>query len=212
MIEFDYVINCAGLYADQIAQQFGFSKNYRILPFKGIYLYADVSAPPLRRHIYPVPNLKNPFLGVHHTISVDGHHKIGPTAIPALWREQYKGLENFKWNEFLQILGDEVRLFFSANFDFKGLATEEIKKYYRPFLVKDAASMAKEVRVSNYNHWGRPGMRAQLFDLQKKKLEMDFIVEGNQKSFHILNAVSPAFTASRPFAEQCLTRIDQLRN
>jgi L-2-hydroxyglutarate oxidase LhgO len=62
-----FIINAAGLYSDKIARDFGFSKNYRILPFKGIYLYSNETVNPLKTHIYPVPNLKNPFLGVHHT-------------------------------------------------------------------------------------------------------------------------------------------------
>ena len=52
-----YVVNAAGLYADRMARDFGFSERYRILPFKGLYLYAEASAPTLRTHIYPIPNL-----------------------------------------------------------------------------------------------------------------------------------------------------------
>ena len=90
-----YVINAAGLYADKIAHEFGFAQHYRILPFKGLYLYADDKLAPLRTNIYPVPDLRNPFLGVHHTITLEGHTKIGPTAIPCFWREHYQGFQNF---------------------------------------------------------------------------------------------------------------------
>ena len=90
-----FVINAAGLYADKIARDFGFSKNYYILPFKGLYLYANNVDQSLRTHIYPVPDLNYPFLGVHFTVGVDGAVKIGPTAIPAFWREQYEGLSRF---------------------------------------------------------------------------------------------------------------------
>jgi len=75
-----YVVNAAGLYADRIARDFGFSDRYRILPFKGLYLYANEEAAALRTNVYPVPDLGNPFLGVHFTVTVDGHAKIGPTA------------------------------------------------------------------------------------------------------------------------------------
>ena len=92
-----YVINAAGLYADKIAKDFGFSEHYRILPFKGLYLYANDRAKPLRTNIYPVPDLRNPFLGVHHTVTSDGHTKIGPTAIPCFWREHYHGFHNFSY-------------------------------------------------------------------------------------------------------------------
>ena len=59
-----YLINAAGLQADRIAQAYGFGRRYRILPFKGLYLPARPEAPPLRTHVYPVPDLGNPFLGV----------------------------------------------------------------------------------------------------------------------------------------------------
>jgi L-2-hydroxyglutarate oxidase len=77
-----YVINCAGLYADKIALDFGFSKRFRILPFKGLYLESEEPAESLRCHVYPVPSASNPFLGIHATVKADGRWKIGPTAIP----------------------------------------------------------------------------------------------------------------------------------
>lgn len=203
-IEAGYVINAAGLHADTIARKYGFSSEYRILPFKGLYLYADKSAPKFKRHIYPVPNLHNPFLGVHHTLTVDGESKIGPTAIPALWREQYNGLTRFDIQEFIQILGDEISLMFSKEFDFKNLAMQEIKKYSRTRLVNESAEMATDVHLKNYTSWGKPGIRAQLFHTKKRKLEMDFIFEFDKDSLHVLNAVSPAFTCAMPFSEYLL--------
>ena len=65
----------------------------------------------IRKHIYPVPNLKNPFLGVHFTITISGKVKIGPTAIPAFWRENYEGISRFNLNEFLEVLFYEAKLF-----------------------------------------------------------------------------------------------------
>jgi L-2-hydroxyglutarate oxidase len=79
-----HVVNAAGLYADRVAQQFGFAHEYTMLPFKGLYLYCKDSVQ-LRTHIYPVPNLSTPFLGVHFTRAVDGVSKIGPTAIPGIF-------------------------------------------------------------------------------------------------------------------------------
>ena len=103
-----YVVNAAGLYADRIAQGFGFSEQYRILPFKGLYLYSNERPGAVRTNIYPVPNLHNPFLGVHATITVDGLMKIGPTAIPAFWREQYAGIKNFSFSDCIEILGRQM--------------------------------------------------------------------------------------------------------
>ena len=89
-----YVVNAAGLYADRIARDYGFSEHYRILPFKGLYLYSSEPAGSIRTNIYPVPDLKNPFLGVHFTVAASGKAKIGPTAIPrALERAVCRGGE-----------------------------------------------------------------------------------------------------------------------
>ena len=195
-----YVVNAAGLYADRIARDFGCSQHYTILPFKGLYLYSSEPAGALKVHIYPVPDLKYPFLGVHYTITVDGKIKIGPTAMPAFWREHYTGVARFDLGEFLEISTRELGLMFNAGFDFRGLARAELKKYSRRVLVEQAARLMKGVRLEDYTHWGRPGIRAQLLDLRTRKLEMDFVVETGEHSLHVLNAVSPAFTCSLPIA------------
>ena len=208
--EAGYIINAAGLYADTIGKDFGFSKDYSILPFKGLYLYSTEPAGTLRTNIYPVPNLHNPFLGTHFTVMVDGRSKIGPTAIPAFWREHYSGLNGFKLEEFVDILLRQTSLFAFSNFDFKQLAWEEIQKYYRPRLVELASNLLKEVKLQNYKLWGKAGIRAQLLNVKEKKLEMDFVLEGDSKSFHILNAVSPGFTCALPFAEYVCEEINRL--
>jgi len=198
--EAGYVVNAAGLYADKIARDYGFSEHYRILPFKGLYLYSDEAPGAIRTNIYPVPDLRNPFLGVHFTVTVDGHAKIGPTAIPAFWREQYTGLGNFRFSELVDILLRQAGLFFGSGFDFKSLAVEELRKYVRPHLVGLAGALMEGIRVQDYRRWGKPGIRAQLLDVRRKKLEMDFVFQHDDKSMHVLNAVSPGFTCSLPFA------------
>jgi (S)-2-hydroxyglutarate dehydrogenase len=207
----DYVINAAGLYADRVALDFGFSREYRILPFKGIFLYSDEPHGSIRTNIYPVPDLRNPFLGTHFTLLADGHAKIGPTAIPAFWREQYEGLGNFKMGEFTEILWREMGLMWSSGFDFKRLAVEETWKYYRPRLVSLAAELLEGVEAKNYRRWGKPGIRAQLLNIQTRKLEMDFVLQGDKQSLHVLNAVSPAWTCSLSFAKHVCDKIAGLR-
>ncbi|MEN3369764.1 MAG: (S)-2-hydroxyglutarate dehydrogenase [Verrucomicrobiota bacterium] len=205
-----HIINAAGLYADKIAQDFGFSENYRILPFKGLYLHSDEPPGSLRTNIYPVPDLRNPFLGVHFTVKEDGHIKIGPTAIPAFWREQYGAFDNFRFGEFVEILFREAGLMFSSSFDFKQLAVEELKKYSRPHLVALASRLASGVDVNHYRRWGQPGIRAQLLDITSRKLEMDFVIEGDERSTHLLNTVSPGWTCSLPFASYVVDRIEKI--
>jgi L-2-hydroxyglutarate oxidase LhgO len=198
--EAGYVVNAAGLYADHVARGFGFSRNYRILPFKGLYLYSSEPGGAIRTNIYPVPDLRHPFLGVHFTVTADAHVKIGPTAIPAFWREQYQGLGNFRLSEVLEIALRQMGLVVSSGFDFVRLALEEIRKYSRARMVSLASALAKGVKIEHYRQWGKPGIRAQLLDIKKKKLEMDFVFEGDDRSFHILNAVSPGFTCCLPFS------------
>jgi L-2-hydroxyglutarate oxidase LhgO len=196
-----YVINAAGLYADQVARDFGFSEHYRILPFKGIYLYSEEAPGSLRTNVYPVPDLRNPFLGVHFTVPVNGRTKIGPTAIPAFWREQYKGLANFKMAELAEILWRDLGLMFFSGFDFKRLAGEETLKYFRRRLVSLASALLEGVELKHYQHWGKPGIRAQLLNIKTRKLEMDFLIQADSKSLHVLNAVSPAWTCALPFSK-----------
>jgi L-2-hydroxyglutarate oxidase LhgO len=205
-----YVINAAGLHADRIAQDYGFSDHYRILPFKGLYLYANERAGPLRTNIYPVPDLRNPFLGVHHTVTLDGHTKIGPTAIPCFWREHYNGLGNFRLREFLEVIGRETELLIRNDFGFRKLAWDEMQKIYRPRIVALAAELVSGVRTEYYTKWGVPGIRAQLLDTQTRKLEMDFKMEGDDRSFHVLNAVSPAFTCAMSFTDYAFEQIELL--
>jgi L-2-hydroxyglutarate oxidase LhgO len=207
-----YLVNTAGLYADRIARDFGFSQNYRILPFKGLYLYAQEPAGTFfRTNIYPVPDLRNPFLGVHFTLTVDGKTKIGPTATPAFWREQYAGWDRFRWEEFLDILLRQAGLFFFSGFDFKGLAMEELRKYSKAHLVSLATGLAENIRPEHYKKWGKPGIRAQLLNTRERKLEMDFVLEGDDCSLHVLNAVSPGFTCALPFAEHVCDEIERRR-
>ena len=206
-----YVINAAGLYADRIAQDFGFARDYRILPFKGMYLYANEGANAVRTNIYPVPDLANPFLGVHYTVTADHKVKIGPTAAPAFWREHYTGIANINLVELGEIVAREAGLFLRNDFGFRHLALSELRKYSKKRMVSMAACLATGVDPRNYTDWGQPGVRAQLLNIRERRLEMDFRFEGDDRSFHVLNAVSPAFTCSLPFSHYLFDRIERLR-
>jgi L-2-hydroxyglutarate oxidase LhgO len=108
-------------------------------------------------------------------------------------------------------LRDEAILFFRNDFNFRGIALEEIKKYSQAYLVSQASALLEGVKPENYRTWGRPGIRAQLYDHQDKRLVMDFMIEGNQQGLHVLNAISPAWTAAMPFAEYVADRAEQLQ-
>jgi L-2-hydroxyglutarate oxidase len=205
--EGEHIINCAGLYADKIAHEYEFGRDYVIIPFKGLYLKYKKNTTDIRTNIYPVPNLKNPFLGVHFTKTVDGEIKIGPTAIPAFWREHYRGLENFKWNEFVQICSKEAKLFLKNSFNFRSLAFEEMAKYRRSHFINLSLKLVKDLDVNGFGDFLKPGIRAQLLNKKTNMLVQDFVVEGDKYSTHVLNAVSPAFTCSFPFATYVIDRL-----
>jgi L-2-hydroxyglutarate oxidase LhgO len=208
-IDAGYVVNAGGLYADSIAKDFGFSKDYAILPFKGLYLKSDEPPGAYKTNIYPVPDLKNPFLGVHFTVQVKGNAKIGPTAIPALWREQYNGVKNFRLSEFVDIAARSTALMVASEFEFKRLALSEVRKYSRHHMVHLAKALATEVDVSRFRHWAEPGIRAQMIHTKTGKLEMDFVLEGDNRSMHVLNAVSPGWTCSLPFTSYVSDEIEK---
>jgi len=207
--EVGHLVNAAGLYADKVARDFGFSEDYAILPFKGIYLKSNEQKGAYKTHIYPVPDLEYPFLGVHFTITVDGVTKIGPTAIPAFWRENYDGFNGFSLGEVVDIGLRFASLFASSEFKFSRLAMTEIRKYSRNHLVSLARKLATGVTESNFREWGKPGIRAQLVNTKKRKLEMDFVLEGDNESTHVLNAVSPGWTCSIPFSAYVVDYIDR---
>ncbi len=202
-----HIVNAAGLYADVVAHWFDVGNDYRMLPFKGLYWYGSWEPGRLQRHVYPVPDARNPFLGVHLTVTVDGRAKIGPTAIPALWREDYGGVHGLKAAESLEIARTYPRFFTSKDHDVPGLIRSELPKYSRKHLVRQAAALVPSVRVEDFTEKGRVGVRAQLFHLPTKKLEMDFVVERGESSTHILNAVSPGWTSSLAFASYVIDAV-----
>ncbi len=196
----DKIINCAGLYADKVAQDFGFGKRYTMVPFKGLYLKYTKNKDDVSVHVYPVPNLKNPFLGVHFTKTVNGDIKIGPTAIPAFWRENYDIRHGFDFKEMSEVLFYETKLYASNAFNFRALAHEEMRKYDKKYFIGLAQSMVKRIDPEGFTDWTKPGIRAQLLNRTTLNLVQDFVVEGDGQSVHVLNAVSPALTCSLPFA------------
>ncbi len=195
------LINCAGLYADKIAHDLGFGNKYTIIPFKGLYLKYKKNKSDVRMNIYPVPNPKYPFLGVHFTTTVDGTIKIGPTAIPALWRENYSGLARFSLSEFLNIGCWETLLFATNAFNFRSLAYEESRKYFRKHFIGLAKKLLPTIDEDGFGDFAPPGIRAQLLNKSTRELVQDFVVEGDSTSVHVLNAVSPGWTCSFPFAD-----------
>ena len=198
-IKFVRLVNAAGTFADRVAGAFGIGGNYRVLPFKGTYKKLKKEKSYLvRGNIYPVPDLRNPFLGVHFTRSVRDDVYIGPTAIPVLGREEYGFMDDLSL-ESLSILYREGVLFF-ANDGFRGAALTEIRKYSARNLLKEARGLLPGIGIDDIEDTPKCGIRPHLVDWDTKKLVTDFVVIKDGGSVHILNAISPAFTCSMSFA------------
>ena len=201
LIKYKVIINCAGLYADKVAHEFGFGLNYSVMPFKGTYLKYTPKKIPIHTNIYPVPSKDNPFLGVHFTFTAEGVLKIGPTAAPAFWRENYKGFDNFCLSELLEIIKQNGSALVKNSFNYRSHAKEELKKMSRAYLISLASDMVKDIDLDGFSEWMDSGIRAQLIKKNDLSLVSDFIVEGDINSVHVLNAVSPAFTSSLYFSQ-----------
>lgn len=198
-IRFEKFINAAGTFADRVAREFGVGSEYRIQPFKGTYRkLVPGSSHLVRGNIYPVPDLRNPFLGVHFTRGASDEVYIGPTAIPALGREEYGFLDDLSLETLSILWRDGILLF--TNDGFRTAAVSELKKYSGRLFLKEARGLVPELRMRDIEDTPKAGIRPQLVDWNSKELVMDFVVVRDGNSLHILNAISPAFTCSMAFA------------
>jgi L-2-hydroxyglutarate oxidase LhgO len=199
-ITFAKLVNAAGTFADKVASAFGVGGDYKVLPFKGTYKKLKKEKSYLvRGNIYPVPDLRNPFLGVHFTRSVHDEVYIGPTAIPVFGREEYGFLDDLSL-ESLSILFRDGVMFF-ANDAFRYAALTEIRKYSARNLIEEAKGLLPSVGIGDIEDTPKSGIRPQLVDWRTKELVTDFVVVREGDSLHVLNAISPAFTCSLAFAK-----------
>ena len=132
-------------------------------------------------------------------ISRDGHHKA--KRYSAVYQQQGRAVLDSDVNEFADIVTQEARLFMTNAFGFRNLAFEEMRKYNKKYFIGLAQNMVQAIDPKGFTEYTKPGIRAQLLDKKTRKLILDFVIEGDQHSTHILNAVSPAFTCAFPFAE-----------
>lgn len=199
-IGFSRFVNAAGAHCDTVARLFGVGTNYRLIPFKGVYRLLSKEAPfTVNSSIYPVPDIRNPFLGVHFTRGVHGDVYLGPTAIPAFGRENYGILAGIDAEGFGIALEDLV--LFLANRQFRSVALSEPLKYIPSCFYRDAARLVKELSPADVLPSAKVGIRPQLVDWTTKQMVMDFMVVADGSSLHVLNPISPAFTSSMDLAQ-----------
>ncbi len=211
-INYGHLINCSGLYADRVAKKFNVGEKYRLFPFKGIYwAVRNNSEIKINRNIYPVPDLNVPFLGVHFTPSADEIPTIyiGPTATPALGRENYKGLDAFEpfstFSNLLSLAGQYLQ----NNGGFRKYVHEQLLLALKPVMLNSAKKLIPSITNYDIVACEKVGIRSQLFNLDEEKLEDDFLCLDGPSSTHVMNAISPAFTASFSLADLIIDQMIQ---
>lgn len=201
-----YLITCAGLQSDRVAAMSGADKSPQIVPFRGDYLKLKPEKTYLTRGmIYPVPDPRFPFLGVHFTRRHDGEVWLGPNAVYAFAREGYgkldvnlrDNLETLLFPGFWKMVSkhwkmgtDEMRRDFS-----KKLFVELCKKYVPEVTEDDCVD-------------GPSGVRAQALGADGALVD-DFIVQTSDRIFHVRNAPSPAATSSMAIGRAIADRAEE---
>ncbi|MBP9777758.1 MAG: FAD-dependent oxidoreductase [Rickettsiaceae bacterium] len=201
IVNYKTLINCAGMYADKIAQAFGLNLDYLLIPFKGVFLEAKDLIGNFRTHIYPAPNPKLNLLGVHLSPDYQGKIKLGPTALPCLARENYNWLSNLKFNEVKEVVSSEFKLFIHNKNGFRDHLLLELKKQSKRGLIAHSSKLVKDITQFKFTGWGSTGIQPRLYNLTNHTLIDDFVIKSINSSIHIINSVSPAFTASFAFSE-----------
>jgi len=211
-IKAKYFVNAGGAWALDLAHQMNLGMQYRTMPFLGLYKQVQATQLPIRTLIYPVPHPINPFLGVHFTLTIDGFVKIGPSALPIIGNSQYSINSSITPREIFTFGKNLLSLARGSKHDLWSMAQYEIPKLLTSNLVGAASELVPSAKT--IKHWARksPGIRGQLINSNTGELLQDFLIEHIQNSTHVLNAVSPGWTASIPFgrhiAQMVLERLD----
>ena len=197
-IEASYVITCGGLQSDKLSKMSGQKSEIRILPFRGdFYVLRPEKRHKVRALIYPVPDPRFPFLGVHFTRRLDGEVWAGPNAVLAFAREGY---QRWKINlrDLLEILGYSGFWKLAAQYWKMGLA-EMYRDYAKTAYVKELQRYIPELHSDDIVP-GPSGVRAQAI-AKNGRLVDDFLIHYGENTVHIVNAPSPAATSSLVLAQ-----------
>jgi len=188
-----FLIACAGLQADRVARRCGVDPGVRIVPFRGEYHeLAEHRRGLVRNLIYPVPDPRFPFLGVHFTRKVSGAVEAGPNAVLALHREGYRRT-SFSLRDTATVLGAPAFWRLAARYWRTGLA-EMWRSANRRAFARALQRLVPEITVDDLRPGGA-GVRAQALDREGNLVDDFHIVEA-ERQLHVLNAPSPAATAS----------------
>ena len=203
-MSYDHLINCTGLQADKVAHQFGVGEKYTMLPFKGSYWQVKKNAPfKFNTNLYPVPDLEVPFLGVHVTPSVDGVTYLGPTATLAMGRENYRGFQGVEPLMTLNFLR-HMTLQVITNKRMRNYVYNQAFDWTPKNFLNAIRAIIPKIEMGHIEKSSKVGIRPQLYDKKKNELVQDFIMLNGPNSTHVVNAISPAFTASFELADYIL--------
>jgi len=200
----EFLINCAGLYSDNIAQLDNVEPELRIIPFRGEYFtIAEEKSHLVNNMIYPISDPDLPFLGIHLTKTVDNKIEAGPNAVLAFAKEGYDwskiNISEFSKTIFYSGMWKLGRKYFSTGISEmyrslnKDVFLREILKYIPEITKKDLTP-----RIA--------GVRAQAVGKDGSLID-DFVFERKEQSLHVLNAPSPAATASLAIGEHIVKEI-----
>jgi L-2-hydroxyglutarate oxidase len=203
-IRSSFLINCAGLYCDRVAEMCGETLNLRIVPFRGEYYELREDRRSLVRNlIYPVPDPAFPFLGVHFTRMIHGGVEAGPNAVLALAREGYRaGVMNRR--DAVDALTFPGLWRFLRNYP--SMVSYELRRSFsRRLFCKSLQRLVPDLREDDLVEGGT-GVRAQAVGRDGKLLQ-DFEIRQSERALHLLNAPSPGATASLAIAGMLVSRL-----
>jgi L-2-hydroxyglutarate oxidase len=201
------LVNCTGLHCDRVARRCGVEPGVRIVPFRGeYYLVRPERRDLVRNLIYPVPDPTLPFLGVHFTRMIDGSLEAGPNAVLAFKREGYHRhdisptdlLDTLAFPGFWRLAGRMWQIG----------AGEYRRSFSKRIFVNSLRRLVPEVGMSDVARGGA-GVRAQAVDRDGKLVD-DFRIVTSERMVHVLNAPSPAATASLSIGRTIAAEVDKL--
>ncbi|MGA9471320.1 MAG: L-2-hydroxyglutarate oxidase [Terriglobales bacterium] len=204
-----YVVNCAGLYSDRIAQLAGHDPGMVVVPFRGEYYDLSPSrASMVRALIYPLPNPAYPFLGVHFTRRIHGNVDAGPNAVLAFRREGYRRTD-FDFVETMEVA--KYSGFQSmARLHWKNGLSEMRRSWSKRLFVRSCQRLLPEVRMEDMTPGGS-GVRAQAVAADGTLVD-DFRFVARERFLHVLNVPSPAATASLPIGREIVEMVRKVRS
>ena len=200
----EFLINCAGLFSDEIARMDGMSPNVRIIPFRGeYYKIRNTKNSLLNNMIYPLADPDLPFLGIHLTKTANGDIEAGPNAVLAFSKEGYKWTD-INFVDLTKVLTYPGMIKLGKKYLKTGLS-EMYRSLNKKVFVKEIQKLINGVSSEDITQIPS-GVRAQAVDEEGNLLD-DFLFEEGSNSLHVLNSPSPAATASLAIGESIASKI-----